>query len=253
MEIQGKTFLITGGASGLGAATARILSHAGGHTVIADVDAEHGQTVAKEIGGRFVKVDVTNPDDVKAALTVAKDTFGGLHGLVTCAGIGLAHRALGKKGPHSLDAFERVIGVNLIGTFNVIRLSAEIMAEQPAGEDGERGAIVMSASVAAFEGQIGQAAYSASKGGIVALVLPLAREFARLGIRVMAIAPGIFDTPMLGMLPDDARASLGAQMPFPSRLGKPSEFGQLVKHIMENPMLNGEVIRIDGAIRMQPR
>ncbi|PSR33848.1 MAG: 3-hydroxyacyl-CoA dehydrogenase [Sulfobacillus benefaciens] len=252
MEIRGKTFLITGGASGLGAATARILSQAGGHAVIADVDAEHGQAVAKELDGQFVKVDVTKSDDVKAALTVAQDTFGGLHGVVNCAGIGVASRVLGKSGPHPLDLFERVIDVNLIGTFNVIRLSAEMMAAQPAWEDGERGAIVMSASVAAFEGQIGQAAYSASKGGIVGLVLPLAREFARFGIRVMAIAPGIFDTPMLGLLPEEARASLGAQMPFPSRLGKPSEFGQLVRHIMENTMLNGEVIRIDGAIRMQP-
>ena len=252
MEIRGKTFLITGGASGLGAATARILSQAGGHAVIADVDAQHGEAVAKELDGRFVKVDVTKSDDVKAALTVAQDTFGGLHGVVNCAGIGVASRVLGKSGPHPLDLFERVIDVNLIGTFNVIRLSAEMMAAQPAWEDGERGAIVMSASVAAFEGQIGQAAYSASKGGIVGLVLPLAREFARFGIRVMAIAPGIFDTPMLGLLPEEARASLGAQMPFPSRLGKPSEFGQLVRHIMENTMLNGEVIRIDGAIRMQP-
>ncbi len=252
MEIQGKTFLITGGASGLGAASARILSEAGGHTIIADVDVEHGQRIAKELDGQFVKVDVTKTDDINVALTVAKDTFGGLHGVINCAGIGVASRVLGKDGPHPVDLFERVIDVNLIGTFNVIRLSAAMMTTQQPWEDGERGAIVMSASVAAFEGQIGQAAYSASKGGIVGLVLPLAREFARFGIRVIAIAPGIFDTPMLGLLPEKARASLGAQMPFPSRLGKPSEFGQLVRHIMENTMLNGEVIRIDGAIRMQP-
>lgn len=253
MQIDGKTFLITGGASGLGAGTARILSQAGGHVVIADVDTVHGQEVAAALNGQFVKTDVTRSEDIEECLAVAKSSYGGVHGVVNCAGIGIARRTLSKSGPHPLDLFERVIDVNLIGTFNVVRLSAAAMAQQEAWEDNERGAIVMSASVAAFEGQIGQAAYSASKGGIVGLVLPLARELARFGIRVLAIAPGIFDTPMLGLLPDDARASLGAQMPFPPRLGQPQEFGQLVRHIMENVMLNGTVIRIDGALRMQPQ
>ncbi|MHB1611698.1 MAG: 3-hydroxyacyl-CoA dehydrogenase [Sulfobacillus sp.] len=253
MKISGKTFLITGGASGLGAATARVLSEAGGHVVIADLDAVHGPGVAQDLDGRFVKVDVTQTSDVEEALDVAQKTYGGVHGVVNCAGIGVASRVLSKKGPHSLELFEKVISVNLVGTFNVTRLSAAVMAQQEPWEDGERGAIVMSASVAAYEGQIGQAAYSASKGGIVGLVLPMARELARFGIRVLAIAPGIFDTPMLGLLPEEARASLGAQVPFPSRLGQPKEFGQLVQQLMENVMLNGEVIRIDGALRMQPQ
>ena len=250
MQVAGKTFLITGGASGLGAATAGVLSKAGGHVVIADLDAIHGQARAQELDGRFVKVDVTQPSDIEEALDLAKKTYGGVHGVVNCAGIGIASRVLSKHGPHPLDLFERVIHVNLVGTFNVIRLSAAVMVQQDPGEDGERGAIVMTASVAAFDGQIGQAAYSASKGGIVGLVLPLARELARFGIRVLAIAPGIFDTPMLGLLPEEARAALRAQVPFPSRLGQPSEFGQLVQQVMENVMLNGEVIRLDGALRM---
>lgn len=253
VKIPGKTFLITGGASGLGAATARVLSEAGGRVIIADLDSIHGQAVAQDLDGRFVKVDVTQTSDVKEALDVAQKHYGGLHGVVHCAGIGIASRVLGKKGPHALDVFEKVISVNLVGTFNVTRLSAAVMAQQDPWEDGERGVIVMSASVAAFEGQIGQAAYAASKGGIVGLLLPTARELAQFGVRVLAIAPGIFDTPMLGLLPDETRASLGAQVPFPSRLGQPKEFGQLVQHLMENVMLNGEVIRIDGALRMQPQ
>jgi NAD(P)-dependent dehydrogenase (short-subunit alcohol dehydrogenase family) len=253
MNIEGRTFLITGGSSGLGAGSARILSEAGGHVIIADVDTEHGTEVARDVGGHFIKTDVTSENQVRAAIASAQAHYGGLHGVVSCAGIGVAGRILSKDGPHSLSIFQRVIEVNLVGTFNVLRLSAEAMAGQESWDDGERGAIVTAASVAAFEGQIGQAAYSASKGGIVALTLPAARELARFGIRVMAIAPGIFDTPMLGLLPEDARTALGHQMPFPQRLGQPREFGMLVRQIMENVMLNGEVIRLDGAIRMQPK
>jgi NAD(P)-dependent dehydrogenase (short-subunit alcohol dehydrogenase family) len=223
--------------------------------VIVDVNAEAGERMAKELGGRarFVRADVASEPDVRAAVELARKERGGLQGVVNAAGIGVAEKVLGKAGPHSLDLFERTIRVNLVGTFNVIRLAAAVMAEGAPSEDGERGVIVNTASVAAFEGQIGQAAYSASKGGIVGLTLPVARELARSGIRVVTIAPGIFDTPLLAGLPEAARASLGQQVPFPSRLGRPDEYAALVRHIVENEMLNGEVIRLDGALRMAPK
>jgi NAD(P)-dependent dehydrogenase (short-subunit alcohol dehydrogenase family) len=255
MEIQNKTFLISGGGSGLGAATALLLASAGAKVVIADVNSEKGEALAGEIGTHalFVKTDVTDEESVKNAIGSAISKFGALHGAINCAGIGVAEKTIGKEGPHSLVSFKRVIEVNLIGTFNVIRLAAAQMAQQEPAPSGERGVIVNTASVAAFDGQIGQAAYSASKGGIVAMTLPIAREFARLGIRVMTIAPGTFDTPLLAGLPDAARASLAQQVPFPSRLGRPEEYAALVRHIFENEMLNGEVIRLDGAIRMAPK
>jgi NAD(P)-dependent dehydrogenase (short-subunit alcohol dehydrogenase family) len=255
MKIDGKTFLVTGGASGLGGATARMLSAAGGRVVILDVNAEAGAKMASELGAgaHFVKTDVSSEADVQKAVAAAAERFGGLQGVVNAAGIGVAEKVLGKNGPHPLDAFERVIRINLVGTFNVIRLAAAAMAAGPATDTGERGVIVNTASVAAFEGQIGQAAYSASKGGIAALTLPVARELARSGIRVVTIAPGIFDTPLLAGLPEPARLSLGQQVPFPSRLGRPDEYAALVRHIVENEMLNGEVIRLDGALRMAPK
>jgi NAD(P)-dependent dehydrogenase (short-subunit alcohol dehydrogenase family) len=223
--------------------------------VIADLNEETGKALGEELGSSalFVKANVTDEDSVQAAVKAAVDTFGNLSVAISCAGIGIAERVVGKNGPHNLASFNRVIQVNLIGTFNVIRLAAAAMAENQPNEGGERGVIVNTASIAAFDGQIGQAAYSASKGGIVGMTLPIARELARLGIRVMTIAPGIFDTPLLGLLPDSARQSLGQQVPFPPRLGQPSEYAALAKHIIENEMLNGEVIRLDGAIRMQPR
>lgn len=256
MEIPGKTFLITGGGSGLGAATARLLIASGASVLIAEINEEAGQRLATELGGaraRFVRTDVTDAASVQNAIQAARDAFGGLHGAINCAGIGLAEKVLGKAGPHALDSFARVIDVNLIGTFNVIRLAAAVMAQQQPAPNGERGVIINTASIAAFEGQIGQAAYAASKGGIVSLTLPVARELARHGIRVMTIAPGIFDTPLLAGLPEAARQSLEQQVPFPPRLGRPSEYAMLVKHIIENEMLNGEVIRLDGALRMGPK
>lgn len=255
MEINGKTFLITGGGSGLGAATARALAGAGGCVLLADLNAEAGERVAAELGelARFVQTDVTNEEQVRAAVATALHSFGGLHGAVNCAGIGGGARVLGKDGPMPLAHFTMIVTVNLIGSFNVIRLAAEAMQRNQPGDSGERGVIVNTASVAAFDGQIGQAAYSASKGGVVGMTLPIARELARFGIRVMTIAPGTFDTPMVASLPEQARASLGAQVPFPSRLGRPDEYGALVRHIVENQMLNGEVIRLDGAIRMAPK
>ncbi|MCU0490511.1 MAG: 3-hydroxyacyl-CoA dehydrogenase [Chloroflexaceae bacterium] len=255
MDIATGVFLISGGASGLGAATARSLVRRGGRVVLADVNAEVGERTAAELGenARFVRTDVTDEASVQAAVAAAVEHFGGLHGAINCAGIGPAERVVGKTGPHRLESFARVIQVNLIGSFNVIRLAAAQMQNNPPGDSGERGVIVNTASVAAFDGQIGQAAYSASKGGIVAMTLPIARELARVGIRVMTIAPGTFDTPLLAGLPDDVRQSLGQQVPFPSRLGRPEEYGALVAHIVENQMLNGEVIRLDGAIRMAPK
>lgn len=253
MDIQGKVFLIAGGGSGLGEATARALSKRGASVVVADINQDRGSQVAKDIGGRFAKTDVTQEADVKQAVRTAVEEFGTLSGAVNCAGVGMAMRILGKSGPHSLEVFSTVISINLVGTFNVIRLSAEEIAKAAPGPDGERGVIINTASVAAFDGQIGQAAYSASKGGIVGMTLPIARELARFGIRVMSIAPGIFDTPMLALLPEKARQSLGQQVPFPNRLGNPSEYAALAIHIIENPMLNGEVIRLDGAIRMAPQ
>lgn len=266
MELSGKSFIVTGGGSGLGEATARVFAEAGAYVTLFDVQEERGRKVAEEIGGRFIRVDVTDEESVRRGVEEAAgpshlagdgDGVGlhgvGLHGVVNCAGIGVAQRVLGKSGPHPLDAFSKVIQVNLIGTFNVIRMAAAKMAENEPQADGERGIIINTASVAAYEGQIGQAAYSASKGGIVGMTLPIARELAAYGIRVMSIAPGIFDTPMLGQLPDAVRQSLGAQIPFPSRLGQPREYALLAKHMVENSMLNGEVIRLDGAIRMAPR
>lgn len=252
MKLQGSTFIVTGGASGLGAGTARALVAAGAHVVLADMNAVQGAALAAELGAatRFVSVDVTQEAQVKAAVDCATSTFGRIDGLVNCAGIVLGERVLGRDGPHRLDAFRRVIEVNLIGTFNAIRLASAAMAKNPPGESGERGVIVCTASVAAFDGQIGQAAYTASKAGIAGMTLPIARELARSGIRIVTIAPGIFDTAMVGGFDDALKDSLAAQIPFPSRLGRADEYAALVKHIVENQMLNGETIRLDGAIRM---
>ncbi len=255
MDIKNATFLISGGGSGLGAATAQTLSEAGGNVILMDVNSEAGAAKATELGSqaKFIKADVTSGEDVQNAVQLAIDTFGGLHGAINCAGIAIAEKIIGKNGPHNLDRFTKVIQVNLIGTFNVIRLAVAAMAQNNPTDSGERGVIINTASVAAFDGQVGQVAYSASKGGIVGMTLPLARDLARDGIRVLTIAPGIFDTPMLAGLPEPARISLGKQVPFPSRLGQPREYAALAKHIIENQMLNGEVIRLDGAIRMAPR
>ena len=251
MQINGHTFLISGGASGLGAACARVLAGAGGNVLLADLNRDTGERLAGELGprARFQATDVTDEASVRAAVQAAQH-FGGLHGSIQCAGIAIAERILGKTGPHPLAPFSKVIGVNLIGTFNVLRLAAEAMAHNEPTAGGERGVIVNTASVSAFEGQIGQAAYAASKGGVVSLTLPAARELARVGIRVVAVAPGIFDTPLLAGLPEPARQSLGQQVPFPPRLGRPEEFAALVRHIVENEMLNGAVLRLDGALRM---
>ena len=255
MELTGSTFIVTGGASGLGEGTVRMLAGGGANIVIADLQGDRGEALAKELGprARYVKCDVTSESDGKAAVDLAVKHFGALQGLVNCAGIAIGEKTIGKEGPHSLASFTRTVQVNLIGTFNMIRLAAEAMAKGQPNADGERGVIVNTASVAAFDGQIGQAAYSASKGGIVGMTLPIARDLARSGIRVMTIAPGIFLTPMLHSLPKEVQDSLGAQVPFPPRLGKPSEYAALVKAIIENAMLNGEVIRLDGAIRMAPK
>ena len=255
MNISGTGALVTGGASGLGAATARRLAANGASVVLADLNEEGGSALANELGGgaRFVRTDVTDPASVEAAVQAAATLGNGLRILVNCAGIGIAERILGKDGPMDLNRFAKVIQVNLIGTFNAMRLAAAAMTQNEPDAEGERGVIVSTASVAAFEGQIGQAAYSSSKGGIVGLTLPAARELARYGIRVMAIAPGIFDTPLLAGLPEPARISLGQQVPFPPRLGRPDEYAALVLHIVENTMLNGETIRLDGAIRMAPK
>ena len=255
MRLDGKTILVTGGASGLGGATVEMVVEAGGNAVILDVNEAAGSALASKLGDRvrFVKTDVTSDLDVQRAVDTTLEAFGGVHGAVNAAGIGVAERVLGKEGPQPLAHFSKVIQINLIGTFNVIRLSAAAIAKSDPNEAGERGVIVNTASVAAFDGQIGQAAYSASKGGIVGMTLPIAREFARIGVRVMTIAPGTFDTPLLAGLPEAARQSLAQQVPFPSRLGRPAEYAALVRHIFENEMLNGEVIRLDGAIRMAPK
>jgi NAD(P)-dependent dehydrogenase (short-subunit alcohol dehydrogenase family) len=248
MEIEGRTFLVAGGGSGLGAATAGMLATGGGNVVVADLKGEAaGDNVS------FVETDVTDEGSVRGAIQRALSEFGGLHGAVNCAGVASAEKVLGREAPHSLESFARVVEVNLVGTFNMVRLAAEVLAENEPTEGGERGVIINTASVAAFDGQIGQVAYAASKGGVVALTLPVARELAQHGIRVVAIAPGIFDTPMMAGLPEAARESLGKQVPFPPRLGRPKEYAALVRHIVENEMLNGEVIRLDGAIRMAPR
>ncbi len=252
MQVQGSTFLVSGGSSGLGAACVRTLAGAGGNVLIADLNQAAGEALAAELGerARFVRTDVTDEASAQNAVEAAVKAFGGLQGAILCAGIGLADRVLSKSGPHNLASFAKVINVNLIGSFNLLRLAAAAMAKGTPNAGGERGVIVTTASVAAFDGQIGQAAYAASKGGVVAMTLPIARELARSGIRVMSIAPGIFDTPLLAGLPEEARKSLGQQVPFPPRLGRPEEFAALVRHIVENEMLNGEVIRLDGAMRM---
>ncbi len=253
MNMQSVTALISGGASGLGAGTATRFVEGGARVLIFDRD-ESGARLAADLGerARFVQGDVTSEADVHGALDLAVAEFGRLNALVNCAGIGLAMRTTGSRGPHPLDLFETVIRVNLIGTFNVVRLAAAQMAGNEPNDSGERGVIINTASVAAYDGQIGQVAYAASKGGIVGMTLPIARDLARYGIRVCTIAPGIFDTPLLGQLSDEIRASLGAQVPFPQRLGRPAEFAQLAQQIVENELLNGETIRLDGALRMGP-
>ncbi len=248
MEVRGRTFLVAGGGSGLGGATAHFLAREGANVVVADLK---GGAVG--YNARFVETDVTNKESAKGAIDAALHDYGGLHGAINCAGIASAEKVLGREGPHSLESFSKVVEVNLVGTFNVIRLAAEAMARNEPTEGGERGVIVNTASVAAFEGQIGQVAYAASKGGVAAMTLPVARELAHHGIRVMTIAPGIFDTPMLAGLPEAARESLSKQVLFPQRLGRSEEFAALVRHIIENQMLNGEVIRLDAAIRLAPR
>lgn len=256
MQIEHKVVLVTGGASGLGEACVRLLNQTGAKVVIADLNKEAGTALASELGASalFIPTNIVEEEPVQAVVQAAVETFGALHVLINCAGIGVAERVLGRNGPGSLAFFTRVIQINLIGTYNVIRLAAAAMANNaPITEDGGRGVIINTASVAAFDGQIGQAAYSASKGGIVAMTLPIARELARFGIRVVTIAPGTFDTPMMGNLPEEARRSLGQQVPFPPRLGRPIEYTALAKHIIENDMLNGETIRLDGAIRMAPK
>jgi NAD(P)-dependent dehydrogenase (short-subunit alcohol dehydrogenase family) len=252
MKLAGNAFLVTGGSSGLGAACVRRFLGAGGKVVIADLNRQAGQSLAGELGEnvRYVETDVADTANVAAAIEVAEEQFGGLHGVVNCAGILGASRLLGREGPHDLSLFSRVIEVNLIGTFNVMRLAAQMMSEAAADDEGERGVIINTSSVAAFEGQIGQTAYSASKGGVAALTLPAARELARFGIRVAAIAPGIFATPMMDGMPEQVRQSLEAQTLFPHRLGNPDEFAALAQHIIENRMLNGCVLRLDGAMRM---
>jgi NAD(P)-dependent dehydrogenase (short-subunit alcohol dehydrogenase family) len=255
MEIQKNVFIVTGGASGLGAATARTIVEAGGKVVLADVQQEAGAALAAELGAavaRFVKCDVTSEADGLAAVAAARE-LGSLRGLVNCAGVAPAIKTVGKEGPHPLDAFQRAININLVGTFNMCRLAADAMSREDALEHGERGVIINTASVAAFDGQIGQAAYGASKAGVAGMTLPMARDLARSGIRVMTIAPGIFETPMLMGMPQEVRDSLGKMVPFPPRLGMPREYAHLAKTIIENVMLNGETIRLDGAIRMQPK
>ena len=252
MRIDESTFLISGGASGLGLATARELVGQGGQVVLLDINAEAGQQAITELGdaARFVRADITREEDGRAAVTQALEAFGALHGLVNCAGIAPAEKVLGRNGAHGLDSFRRTVEVNLIGSFNLLRLAAEAMAQNTPIAGGERGVIINTASVAAYDGQMGQAAYAASKGGVAALTLPAARDLARSGIRVMCIAPGVFETPMMAGMPQEVRDSLAANVPFPPRLGRPDEYAALVRHIVENVMLNGEVIRLDGALRM---
>ena len=249
MQLDGIGALVAGGASGLGEATARALAVRGARVAIADLNEERGTALAAELGASFTRADVTDEAQVQAAV----DAAGDVRLAVSCAGIGWAERTVGKEGPAALQPFETVVRVNLIGTFNVLRIAAASMAANEPDDGGERGAVVMTASIAAFDGQIGQTAYSASKGGVVGLTLPAARDLARIGVRVCTIAPGLFDTPLLAGLPDEARQALGAQVPHPPRLGRPEEYAQLACHIAENPMLNGETIRLDGALRMPPK
>jgi NAD(P)-dependent dehydrogenase (short-subunit alcohol dehydrogenase family) len=252
MQLQANTFLVSGGSSGLGAACVRMLAGAGANVVIADVNRHAGETLAAELGSqvRFAATDVSDEASVQSAVDLATYAFGHLHGSIQCAGIGLAEKVHGRTGPNPLGGFVKTIHVNLIGTYNVLRLTTTAMMQNAPNPSGERGVVINTASVAAYDGQIGQTAYAASKGGIASMTLPLARELARSGIRVMTIAPGIFDTPLLAGLPEPARQSLAQQVPFPPRLGHPSEYAALVRHILENEMLNGEVIRLDGALRM---
>ena len=255
MDIAGNTFVVTGGASGLGAATARMIVHAGGNAVLADVNVAEGERLASSLGERalFMRTDVSDEASGQATVAAARERFGGLAGVVNCAGVAIGEKVVGRGGPHSLAAFARTVHINLIGSFNMARLGAVEIARMAPNADGERGVIVFTASIAAFDGQIGQAAYSASKAGLVGMTLPIARELARSGIRVMTIAPGIFETPMMAGMPREVQDSLGKMVPFPPRLGRPDEFASLVAEIIRNPMLNGEVIRLDGAIRMAPK
>jgi NAD(P)-dependent dehydrogenase (short-subunit alcohol dehydrogenase family) len=255
VQVAGHTFIVTGGASGLGAATARRLAAAGGNVVISDIGADQGEKLAQELGARasFQHTDVTDEAQVANAVASAIKKFGALHGAVSCAGIAPGERVLGRGGPHRLDTFRRAVEINLVGTFNVLRLAAQAMESNAPEADGERGVIVNTASVAAYDGQIGQVAYGASKAGVVGLTLPAARELARIGVRVMTIAPGIFETPMVAAFSPELQQALAAQIPFPARLGRPDEFAALVEHIIVNPMLNGEVIRLDGAARLPAR
>ncbi len=255
MKFENSVFFVSGGASGLGAATAKQLISRGGKVIIADLNEVGGHALASELGDncRFAKVNVTEESDVQAAIDLAVREFGGLHGAINCAGVGIPSKVLGREGPLKLENFNKIIQINLIGTFNVIRLAAARMATQEANEEGERGVLINTASVAAFDGQIGQPAYSASKAGVVGMTLPIARELARSGIRCVTIAPGLFETPMMASLPQEAQDALGKSVPFPPRLGRPEEFAKLVNAIIENPMLNGETIRLDGAIRLAPK
>ncbi|EON18591.1 Short-chain alcohol dehydrogenase/3-hydroxyacyl-CoA dehydrogenase [Cupriavidus sp. GA3-3] len=252
MQIQGNVFIVTGGASGLGAGTARMLDEAGARVVIADLNESAGQALATELGGQFVRCDVTSEADGQAVVAAAQ-ALGRLSGIVNCAGIATANKTVGKNGPHPLEAFDKTIRINLVGTFNMIRLAAAAMVQNTPDSEGERGVIINTASVAAFDGQIGQAAYAASKGGVVAMTLAIARDLSRDGVRCMTIAPGIFETPMLLGMPQEVQDALGRMVPFPPRLGRPAEYAKLARSIIENTMLNGEVIRLDGAIRMQPK
>ncbi|MBY5718210.1 3-hydroxyacyl-CoA dehydrogenase [Rhizobium leguminosarum] len=255
MLIRGASFIVTGGGSGLGAATVRALVEAGGRVTIADLNRQAGEEIAREFGSDacFVKADVTDGEEGAAVVAAAVEAFGGLRGLVNCAGVAPAEKVIGRDGPHRLESFARTVSINLIGTFNMVRLAAAAIQKTEPDAEGEHGVIVNTASVAAFDGQIGQAAYAASKGGVAAMTLPIARELARHGIRVVAIAPGIFETPMMADMPAEVQAALGKSVPFPPRLGRPAEFAGLVRHILENNMLNGEVIRLDGALRMGAR
>ena len=254
MKIEAAGAVVTGGASGLGEATVRRLHAGGAQVVIADVNPEKGEALASELGIAFVQCDVREEDQVQAAVDKAAEADGGLRIAVSCAGTGIPIKVASSKGPHPLSAFKVLVDINLVGTFNLMRLAAfKMLSENEANDEGERGVLINTASVAAFDGQIGQIAYSATKGGVVGMTLPAARDLADKGIRVCTIAPGLFDTPLLGALPEDARNSLGQQVPFPSRLGRPAEYGELAAHIVENVMLNGETIRLDGAIRMAPR
>lgn len=255
MQLAGSVAMITGGASGLGAATARLFGGAGATLALCDLNTEAGNALAAEFGnkGLFVKTDVTNAEDVQHALAQVQERFDSIHIVVNCAGVATAERVISRQGPLPLERFERVIQINLIGTFNVIRLAAALMMQNTPNAEGERGVIINTASIAAFDGQIGQPAYAASKAGVAGMTLPIAREFASHGIRVVAIAPGVFDTPMVAGLPEPARQALGAAVPFPKRLGRPDEYAALARHIVENVMLNGETIRLDGALRLGPR